>query len=486
MESPTLLLLEHDRLQTYKEGVLTESSASELKTITSGALIPLSLLDIHTIKLSDRLSDEDMQIQVEIRMFEEGNLNSDEEYTIDFIRHSISNDSDALVEAFALSHTKANDYFQEVLSKTSVIDRIVPGFMVYSALYPALSPKNDLFIYWGEEEAYAAIYQEGRYIAHRSIETLTSIAVETGFELSKLKQILQTKGVIEENYLPEELNKFILIQERIAKNIERIVHTINHKRGLFGLSGIDNCYLDFEGKTIVGLENVFNAYGISDLTLLPLEREGSAPHDIHRVLCAEYFATSDTRFNLSPYSRKAPWYTRESGKFLSIVGGALLIMLIASGTVGWMSANEQARTEELTAQLETLKKETAQLSEILKKNTTQLKEQQGKNHTIREDIALYHGAEETALLIDDIHFQRQHFLTDTTAELGKYRLGAQMVEQNSSKEMTIHVVADYRKRDDIAKLMSGLYERGYQNVETHEIKLDNNNTTYNSLVKVTR
>jgi len=161
-------------------------------------------------------------------------------------------------------------------------------------------------------------------------------------------------------------------------------------------------------------------------------------------------------------------------------------MLIASIAVGWMSANEQTRSEELTAQLETLKKETAELSEILKKNTALLKEQQNKNRAIREDIALYYGAEETASVIDDIHFQRQHFLADTTAEMGKYRLGAQMIEQNNSKEMTIHVVADYRKRDDIAKLMSGLYARGYQNVETHEIKLDNNTTTYNSLVKVTR
>ena len=89
-------------------------------------------------------------------------------------------------------------------------------------------------------------------------------------------------------------------------------------------------------------------------------------------------------------------------------------------------------------------------------------------------------------MIDDIHFQRQHFLSDTASELGKYRLGALSLEQNSSKEMNIIVVSDYRKRYDIAKLMSGLYSRGYQNVETHEIKLDDNTTRYNSLIKVTR
>ncbi|MFA6144132.1 MAG: hypothetical protein WCW84_02865 [Sulfurimonas sp.] len=486
MESSHLLLLEHDRIQTYNNGVFTESSSTELKKLLSGALIPLSLLDVHTMKLSNRLSDDEMAIQVEIRMFEEGNLNSDDEYTIDYIRHNISNDSDALVEAFALSHTKAKEYFQEVLTKTPSIDRLVPGFLVYSSLYPLLTPKNDLFIYWGDEEAYAVIYQDGHYIAHRSIETLASIAVETGLDLPTLKQILQTKGMIEENYLPEELNKFILLQTRIAKNIERIVHTINHKRGVFGLSGIDNCYLDFEGKPIVGLENVFSAYGISDLIPIPLVREGIAPQEIHRTVCADYFTTTENLFNLSPCPRKPKWYVRESGKFLIIVGGALLVMLLAILVVAWMDMNEQTRNEELTAQLATLQKETAELSVILKKNTALLKEQQEKNRGIQEDIASYQAAEETAAVIDDIHFQRQHFLSDTASELGKYRLGALSLEQNSSKEMNIIVVSDYRKRYDIAKLMSGLYSRGYQNVETHEIKLDDNTTRYNSLIKVTR
>lgn len=487
MENQKILFIEHDRIRTYQGGVFNEGTSREFKELPSGTIIPLALLNTHTLKLSDRLSDDELRIQVEIRMFEEGNLNSDEEYTIDFIRHRIATDESILVEVFALSHTKAHEYFADSLTKCGAIDQITPGFMVYHSLYPQLSAKNDLFIYWGDEEAYAAIYQEGRYIAHRSIETLASIAVETGLDLPKLKSLLHTKGLIEENYLPEELNKYILLQDRIAKNIERIVHTINHKRGLFGLSGIDNCYLDFEGETIPGLESIFNAYGVSDVRISALKREGSAPANIHDALCCDYFLfVKDIPLNLSPYPRKAPWYKRESGKFLGLIGGALLISLLSSLYVGWMSSSEEDRQLELNTQLETLKQETKELSATLKQNNTRLQEQQTKNKAIQEEIALYHGAEETAALIHDMHAARQQFLLDTTAELGRYRLGAMLMEQNGSKEMNLLVVSDYRKRDDIAKMMSGLYARGYQNVETHEIKLDNNTTTYNSLVKVTR
>lgn len=487
MEHQKILFIEHDRIRTYQEGVFSEPSAREYKELPAGAIIPLSLLNTHTLKLPDRLSDDELRIQVEIRMFEEGNLNSDDEYTIDYIRHSIATDDSSLVEVFALSHTKASEYFASSLVKSPSIDRIIPGFMVYGSLYPTVEAKNDLFIYWGEEEAYAAIYQEGHYIAHRSIETLASISVDTGLDLPKLKTFLHTKGVIEENYLSEELNKYILIQEKIAKNIERIVHTINHKRGLFGLSGIDNCYLDFEGESILGLKSVFEAYGVKEVTITSLKREGCPPEDIHDALCSDAFIEpKEGAFNLSPYLRKAPWYYRESGKFLGFVGSSLLIILISSLSFAWMISNEESRQAELTARLDALKQETSALAATLKQNNARLHEEQNKSKTLQNEIALYHGAEETAVLIHDMHAARQQFLLDTTAELGRYRLGAMLMEQNGSKEMNVLVVSEYRKRDDIAKLMSGLYGRGYQNVETHEIKLDNNNTTYNSLVKVTR
>lgn len=484
MEHQKILYLEHDRLRTYQNNVFSEAANGELKEAFSGAVIPLSLLNIHTLKLSSTLSEEELKLQVEIRMYEEGNLNTDEEYTIDFIRHEIVSDASILVEVFALSHTKAAEYYGESLSKTGVIDRIIPGFMVYGSLYDTFPKGNDLFIYLGEEESYGVIYQEGHYIAHRSIETLTTIAVETGLDLAKLKQYLQTKGVIEENYQSDELNKFILLQERLAKNIERLVHTINHKRSLFGLSGIDHIYLDFEGEGIPGLESVFSAFGILDTKIVPLTFPGVAPAQIHDALCASHLQHTQAPFNLSPYERKAPWYARESGKFLGLVGAALLVVLIASVTVGWMISAEEERQEELTARFESLRQETAALSATLKNNKASLSEHQANNRALQEEIALYRASEETASLIHDMHEKRQQFLLDTTAELGKYRLGAMAMEQNGSKEMRLHVVADYRKRDDIAKLMSGLYERGYQDVQTREIKLDNG--MYNSLVKVTR
>lgn len=486
MTHDKILYLEHEQTRTYSEGVFIPSTARDYKELLSGGIIPLSLLNIHTLKIPTHLSQEEQAIQVEIRMFEEGNLKSDEDYTIDFIRHTLTSEESYLCEVFALSQTKAADYFSTSLKNTNVIDYLTPGFLIYEAQYDTLPKHNDLFIYFGEEESYGAIYQDGKYIAHRSIDTLTAMAVETGLDLPKLKSFLSTRGVIKEQYPPEEFAKFTLIQDRMVRNIERLVHTINHKRGLFGLTGINHVYLDFEGSTIPGLDTIFDAYGLHELTITALSLPNTPPEQLHNLLAAYYFShqTQSKSPNLSTFERKKQWYKRESGKFLSIMAFSLLIALGIPLILAWMIGSEEAHKEELTATLVELEKETATLSSILNEEKKHLADEENTSQALRQEIVLIQGAQETADLIGQMHLKRQQMLLDVTSELGRYGLGTLMIEQNGSKEMSLHIISQYQKRDDIAKLMSGLYLRGYQNVQTHEIALDNK--MYNSVVKVTR
>lgn len=486
MQQDKLLYVEHEHTLIYANAAFSKSSSRDFKELFSGAIIPLSLLNIHTIKLPNHLSEEEQAIQVEIRMFEEGNLSSEEEYTIDFIRHELTTENSYLCEVFALSQTKAADYFSTALGQSKVIDLITPGFLVYESQYDILPKQNDLFIYLGDEESFGAIYQNGHYISHRSIDTLTAMAVETGLDLPKLKSFLAQRGVLEDRYAPEEFAKFNLIQDRLARNIERLVHTINHKRGLFGLTGIDHVYLDFEGNTIPGLESVFEAYGMHDIALSPLCQPQSPPEDLHNLLCARYLCDQVRKksLNLSPFGRKDQWYKRESGKFLLILAISLLIAIGTPLTLAWMIANEETHKEELTTTFAQMEKETAHLAKILNEQKKQLADEETTSQTLKQEIVLIQGAQETAQIIAEMHLKRQQLLIDVTSELGRYNLGTLEIEQNGSKEMSLQVISKYNKRDDIAKLMSGLYVRGYQDVQTHEIALDNK--MYNAVVKVTR
>lgn len=489
MPHKKILFIDHDHTLTYSDGLFMQENAREDKKLFSGAIVPLSLLNIHTLKLPNHLSEEEEQkILVEIRMFEEGNLDSNEEYTIDYIRHDLPTENSYLFEVFALSHVKAADYFSESLARSDVIDLIVPAVMIYESLYDtdALPKQNDVFLYLGEEESFAAIYQNGRYIAHRTLDNLSTLAIGSGLDVKAFTELLKERGVLENNCPPEEYEKCTFIQDSLSRNIERLVHTINHKRGLFGLTDINHIYLDFQGNTIPGLKTVFDAYGIQTAEISSLSRPDNPPDELHNLLCAEYLSrhTESPSLNLTPFERKTPWYKRESGKFLAVIAASLLIAFCIPISLSWLIGSEEERKENLTAELAHTEQKTVKLAAMLKERNKHLSHHENELKTLKNEILMVQGTHDTAELITQMHLKRQQMLIDVTAELGRYRLGTLMMEQNGSKEMSLQVVADYRKRNDIARLMSGLYALGYQNVETHAISLDND--MYNAVVKVTR
>ena len=192
----------------------------------------------------------------------------------------------------------------------------------------------------------------------------------------------------------------------------------------------------------------------------------------------------NTSFNLSPFERQAPWYRRESGKFLSVIAASVLVALAVPLAISWQISDETRRNAELIQTLSRIEGQSSELSSTLGDRMRQLEKARHDAEALNREIDMVHGSRETAELIGQMHLKRQQMLLDVTSELGRYRLGTLSMEQNGSKGMALHVVADYRKRDDIAKLMSGLYALGYQNVQTDEITLDND--TYNAVVKVTR
>lgn len=488
MAQEKILYIADENTVTYHSGTLTPSSDRDVKELFSAATVPLSHLSTHTLKLPNHLSEEEQKIQVEIRMFEEGNLDSNEEYTIDYIRHDLPDENSYLFKVFAISHAKAAEYFANPLSKLGVIDRIVPGIIIYESLYESdsLPKQSDLFLFFGKEESYAALYQNGYYIAHRSLDSLSSLAMESGLDVAELILTLAQRGVIEANYPQEEVEKCTLLQDILSRNIERLVHTINHKRGLFGFSDIHHIYLDFQGHSIAGIETIFNAYGIENVPISPLARTPHSPQEFHHLLCAEYLSKhiTDTSLNLSPFRRKDPWYKRPSGKFLGFIAVALFIALWVPLSLSWLIANEKETHASLKSRLEQMRSASTELARTLNERKQQLTQHQSQWKGLKGEMVMLEETQKITEQIAQMHFQRQQMVMDVTSQLGRYRLGTLMMEQNGSKEMSLQVVAEYNKRDDIAKVMNDLYLLGYQNVEAREIALDKNN--YNAVIKVTR
>ncbi|BCD60872.1 hypothetical protein NitYY0814_C1658 [Nitratiruptor sp. YY08-14] len=480
--------IENDKLYTFQNGKFETLKPKTYKNFRIGALINSKKLITFTTKLPLTLQKEQLDIQVELKMYQEGGLDPNRNYVIDYLAFPIQQDNIYLIEAYALPQEVIEEQFGKIAKKIGFIDVLFPRFLIYKSLYAQefTVTKNHLFLYLGEEEAYAAIYKEGKYIAFRSIESLADLASQCGIETAKLKSLLSEKGLKQENYAPEEMNIFDVLQERFYKNAEKIVYAINYKRSYFGIEQIDAIYLDFEGERIEGLEAVMMAAGmIGDIVVQPLKYRDLSPKQSALALAIEYienFEKIDQKLNFTIYERKKPIYHYRS--FQLLVFAAAILILFGAGTL--FLYQQVHHFDELIAQKEgeisKLRKKNQKLMEKLK----QLRDQ--KKQILKRKKEMLHENELAQLTLSAIPMveegkkERQKMMNDIIEALYRYKLTTKSIDQNGTSSIDVDLVSKYEQREKIGAFIRYLLEKGYSDISTKEIVRDN--SFYESLVKV--
>ena len=461
---------------------------SQAKKHFVAAPIPASKLVALSFKLPLNLSPEQLAVHVELKMYNEGGLDPNRDYAIDFVSYSIENENSYLVEAFAIAKEDLDTYVGDYAKKVGFLDLVFPRFIAYEALYPqgAAPAIIDLYIHISEEEAFAALYQNGRYIGYRAIDSLAQMAKRTGIETARLKTLLFQKGLAEESYSLEEKATFAKLQEIIYKNVEKIVYSINFKRSYFGVTAIDRIVFDCEGETIAGLREYFVSFGLEgDLRTEVLACCDLAPKEASLGVMAQYaleYEELEQKLNFTLYERQKPITQYES----FWVAAATIALVVGVGAFYLYLANGMSS---LDAQLEQLQQKLAHYKRIetkyvaaIKKTqkqrdalTKELQAQQQRNETIEESI-------EAIPFIEEAKVARQKMMNDIVEGLYTYRLSTKAIEQNGSKRATILVVSKDMQRERIAKFMDYMLQKGYRNVSTEEIV--QNDGLYESAIEV--
>ncbi len=491
MSAKPIVYLEKDEAWIFDGESFTSCDLSATKNYHSGASFSLSQLHVGSFKLPSSLSDNELQIQTEIKMHGEGGLNSKLDYEIASFKHSLEFESSTLVEAFAASHDMLHESCKDIIKKTKVIDWIVPSFITYSSyyVYNKVEAKTDLFFYLGENESYAVLFHNGMYIAHRRIISTKELAKEINVDEKRCQGLLKKYGLLEENCPEEELPFIGLIQGVFSKQVEKIVHTINHKRGLFGIEGIDRIFIDFEGNDLAGLSNVFSAYGMDTLEVRRLVcKEGDSQHS-HRFVKAMYIYLCeneliDSPLNISPYERQAPWFKRHSGHLICVSAAAVILSLLHPGYFYVQSELYDEKIRTIEAKLSSIEAETNVLGVKLHALQDEVKKAQEKVKAIEGKNRVHQITLDTLPILMNKRNIRQSMMYDVVDLLKKYQLSSISLEQNSTDSMNIHVIADYSSRDKIAKFMKSWMESGYKEARTKEIFLDKN--IYESKIEVLR
>ena len=488
MENAVIIHKQKPYLFTQNSIQTIEPSAASKYRV--GARLPLRYITALTFKLPLNLSKEQLAVQVELKMYNEGGLDPNQDYAIDFVSYPIEEENIYLVEAFAAAREDIENEFAQIAKKIGFIDIVYPKFITYEALYDrelAVS-ENHLFLSIEEDEAFAAVYQKGQYIGYRSIDSLSQLSKKLGIEITRLKSILSQKGVDAQNYTPEEMHLFDTLQEAIFKNVEKIVYAVNFKRSYFGLDHIDRLIVDFGGELIPGLRNMFLSFGVEGEWIeQPLSCCSFKAKEASLAVEAAYVAHYDEmphRLNFTFFERKKPLW-----RYRVVQLAAALLLLVAG--IGALWAYIYKQSGELSHQiaqkerrLASLKKNNARLFEKLKNLKAQKAELQKQIAQLEERIAIYQDTLDAIPFVEKNKIAREKMMNDIVEALYRFRLSTKSIEQNGTKFANVDILSQNEQREKIARFIRYLLQKSYKNVQTK--KIERIDDLYESRVKVAK
>ena len=457
-----------------------------------GSVLPVDAVHSHTFKIPIGTSEEKLGTVVEITMFEEGGLDLEKEYAIDYVKYPLDFESSWLIEAFAVSHEDLHARYDVAAGAAGHIDWLAVPFLVYESLYvydKADSSKVELFLHLGDGSSFAVLCKEGRYITHRRLPSLESMALKANVSVDALKEALRQRGLEREKYGPDETLLITTIQDGFVNIVERVAQTVNHKRGIFGIGNVDTILIDFEQETIPGLWELFDSYGFSDSRKGALSCCETLDADMqHRGIEGLYLlAIAQEKLdapNLTIFEKRPGFFRSHTGRFVAAVGIASLI----TGGAGLFGHIKLDTLETKCANLETRLMTVQEKSKYFRKKLREERARRDmaaeKLEKAKQTIMAFDEAADTMMLINASKEKRQGMMRDVVEAMQKYRLSATSMEQNGSKRMKVDVLTSYAKRERIAKFMKDLVDKGYKGVGTKAIRLDED--VYQSTVEIVR
>ncbi|WP_458701606.1 hypothetical protein ACKGJI_05655 [Sulfurospirillum sp. 1307] len=441
-------------------------------------------LILHSFKVPITTSDEELSNLVEIRIYEDTGLDLQKKYKISYIKKELDYEENFLVEAYAIEVDKVSEYLSGVLKKTKHIDFLALPFLSYSTLYKnkIIAAKNDIFVYLGEEEAFLSIYKDGRYLSSKGVVNIDKIAQNinnAGYDISskELLEILSSKGLDPTLYERGESILYNQIEAEFTNIFTKVNDIVIYNRSVFGFEKIDRIFLSTNNGRIKGLKEFIQNFGFSEVELhdFNLFNDKFESNFLNRIIASYVYdkaVANDNSQNVTLFPREDPFYKKTSGKLLIFALSILVLTASYVFSLYYEVKNLQVQKMELEKQYNEMQNIKSKYAEDINKAKNELKDivSEDKNldnklANIKDSISSF----ETLLKTKDSY---SNFVIEVNKLLKKYNLATTNITILDANQMQIEIVANYSKRDNIAKFMKELITRGFIGVRTDEIKSD--------------
>ncbi|MCF6173637.1 MAG: hypothetical protein L3J44_07665 [Campylobacteraceae bacterium] len=441
---------------------------------------------VYSFKIPKVDIKDDISNTVEIKMYEEAGLDVNKLYKITYFIKELDFEEMSLVEAFAIEVDVLKNTFEKCIKKVKYIDFLVLPFFAYTTFYinKILTPKNDVFVYIGDDEAFLSFYKDGLNISTKSIMNLNDIVQKLNeqdidISLEKLKVIFQNKGFKQELYEKNESELFITLESIFSDILTKINNVAIHNRSVFGFDSIDRIFLSTKEGRVKGFKELALNFGFKQTEILDFNLFRDKTHDdfLGQIVASygfDKYKKRSNKQNVSIFTKPPSFLSTQIGKLaISFV----LFIAILSTVFSYF----YIQTQNLQSQKDTLEARYQSIEKRAKVYKTEIRNQILKIKEIKKEIKkqnlVYENIKESISKLESMKGKDNsytNFLVSINTLLQKYKLKANSIEQVGRSKMTIEVISNYAQRDKISKFIKSLIGEGFVNVKTNEIKLDDN------------
>jgi hypothetical protein len=451
-----------------------------------GSRLSYSDVILHSFKVPESMNDDELKTNVEIKMYDDAGLDLQKKYKISYIKKDLDFEESILIEAFAVEVERISESLYSVLNKTKHIDFLALPFLSFSTLYKnkIIEAKNDLFVYIDEHESFLSIYKDGKYLSTKSLINLDEIVKKlevagVDITIEALKKHLFTKGLDSSTYERGETILYSELESIFASMLTKINDIVVYNRSVFGFEKVDRIFLSLQNGRLRGAREFIENFGMSDVevrdfNIFKNKEDGDLFEKIVTSYIYDKYESKDFRHNFTIFEKEPAFYKKESGKVLLLAFFIVSISLVSVASIWFKNTKLENQKNTLQQQYNVMKKTQNRYKKKISIVNKELKEVLDKKTNMDKRVKNIKFSITQIENLRDTKKGYSLFILDVNKLLKKYSLSTTNITLTGKDSMSVEIIAEYGKRDNIAKFMEDLIDNGFIGITTDEIKSDKN------------
>ena len=454
-------------IYVYEDGKVVKKELIKEKGIITSFLTPKSFFSLSK-KFDKTVSREEMIIDMEKYIFSYPSIDINKEYKIIYL--FVERTNKTIMEALIIDNDNLKNEFKEIIDIYKYIDFISPSFLVWEEYYnlAKTDKKNDVFVYFDENEAFLTVFSNGNYLFHKSLNKFSDLLKITDKKADELLVILNEKGLDKTKYEDEEF--FLKIDKFFSEFFLKIFNQLNYSINEYEISKYERIFFYSSFKVNNLFEQYTNYWKLNGIEFKPLtlQTEYNQFEYIITIFNAKNYSNEDINFSIF---KKSPSFIKTPlGKFISFIFLIFVLFIIFLGQNYYSSYQLKKEVSFLKVKYKTLKQRNDKnlfVLKILQNKLTILNKKYNKINNQIDSIT-----QKVNILFDK---NKKPLIYNVFAKLSfylqKYDLKVKKIKKIDNKYF-LKIISKFDNTHEIARFMQDLINEKFKNVTSKTIKVN--------------